>query len=89
MSLPAPIFAVAVVFLAAALAVDFELVTEPPSDPPICAKSLATCEMAIAAIHREWWAPDLRHAVLRCEARAGCFTASSLCIPRFNCPGDR
>lgn len=57
--------------------------------PPICAKDRASCELALSAIERGIWAPDLRGAALRCEPEPGCFSERSLCIAEYNCEGGR
>ena len=64
---------------------DYELVTLPPADEPICAKSLPTCEAAMKAVRDLNLFADLRIIEMRCEPRPGCFPERSLCIKGYSC----
>lgn len=52
----------------------------------ICAKSRETCEAAVEAHRRNWFAPDLAGSELVCQPQPGCFSAESEVISGFNDP---
>lgn len=75
-TLPPPVFAIAVV-LAAAAAGSGDYALSLPNEPPTCAKSQATCEQARVAV-RKGWLPDVpRDAPTDCVPAPGCFAPAS------------
>lgn len=66
-----------------AASTDWDLVTS--AGEHACATSRDTCEAAIAAVQRGWFALDWRDLALRCKARPGCFSARSECIRGHSC----
>lgn len=87
MILPAPIFAVAVVFLVAASGSgDYVLVMpERGIATGSCSKSAETCEAARQAAYAGWLHGVPAGTPSRCEPSPGCFTAESLCIRGYSC----
>jgi hypothetical protein len=73
--------------IAIALSTDWELVASRGGVPveTMCAKSEASCQAAVGAIRRGWFAADLAGAEVACRQHAGCFTEQSNCIDGFNC----
>lgn len=70
---------------AAAGSGDYELKTVPPAPEPICAKSWATCQDALAAARDFGLFADLRVVEMACVRHPGCFSAQSLCIRAYSC----
>ena len=64
---------------------DYELVTIPPADEPICAKSLVTCQAAVKAVRDFGLFADLRIIKMKCAPRPDCFPERSDCIVGYNC----
>ncbi len=71
-------------FLTLAAAGDYELVTIPPAEQPICAKSLVTCETAIKAVRDHGLFADMGITAMWCVPRPTCFTYESNTIKGYN-----
>lgn len=70
-----PLLALGFVLIAAS---DWQLVApSDPSLPPICAKSEATCEAAVAAIHAEPPRWPIEPAYTTCRPAPFCFSTES------------
>lgn len=67
---------------------DWALVARDPAGPAttICAKSQATCDLALHAIENGWFAPELRGSELACVPQADCFDDRSNCIIGYRGP---
>ena len=85
MNHPEAAIGLSVLVAAASGSGDYELVTIPPAEAPICAKSLATCREAMTAVRDFGLFADLRIVEMACVPHRACFPPESLCVAGYNC----
>ncbi len=63
---------------------DYALIV--PGQPPMCAKSSQSCEMARTAISKGWFLKEIPpDTPTSCAPSPGCFSTQSNCIVGYSC----